>query len=355
MASTEQAAATSSRAEPEVSSGVEDRGTKTRKLATFLIMLGPELSSEILKQFDEVDIVEISGAMAKIEIVDYMTQNQLMGEFSQIAFDAAVSLSGGARFTQQVLEKSIGPFRANELVQRVAPKRQTSINTEMLREFEAQSLFNLLKGEDPQTIAFVLSYVDSSKCAETLALLRSDIREEVVERIANMEPTSTDVVGEVLDVLKRHIGTQRVQSNRSGGVQSIAEVIKRMESSLSKSLLGALDEKNPELSKSIKKILFTFEDLKRLDPLALQKILREVESKDLAIALKTASEGLQQAIFKALPKRAAENIREEIKMMGPVRLKDIETAQEQIIEAMRKLESQGEIIVGTGGKSDVMV
>jgi flagellar motor switch protein FliG len=120
-------------------------------------------------------------------------------------------------------------------------------------------------------------------------------------------------------------------------------------------LLGALDEKNPELSKSIKKILFTFEDLKRLDALALQKILREVESKDLAIALKTASEGLQQIIYKALPKRAAENIREEIKLMGPIRLREIEAAQEQIIEAMRRLESQGEIIVSTGGKSDIVV
>lgn len=333
----------------------EDRSDKIKKLAAFLIMLGPDLAAEILKQFEDTDIVAISSEMAKIETVDFTTQTQIIEEFARIALDASVAISGGARYTQQVLEKSIGAFRAYELVQRIAPKRQTTANAEMLREFDPQHLFNLLKSENTQTIAFVLSYVDPSKCAETLALFRSDVREEVVERIATMEPTSLDVVGEVLETLKHQSGSTRTRSTLSGGLQSIADVINKMDTTLSKSLLGALDERNPELSKSIKKILFVFEDLKRLDALSLQKVLREVESKDLAIALKTASEGLQQAIYSALPKRAADNIKEEIKFMGPVRLREIEAAQDQIIEAMRKLEGQGEIVISGSGKADILV
>jgi flagellar motor switch protein FliG len=342
--------------EATVVAGQEDRGTKIRRLATFLIVVGPEIAAEIVKQFEENDIVDISTEMAKIETVDLTTQRKLLEEFSQIALEAAVSISGGPQYTHSVLEKSIGSYRAHELIHRLVPKRQhTEINTDALRELESQHLFNILKSEDTQTIAFVLSYVDPSKCSETLACFRADVREEVVERIAMMEPTSTDVVSEVLETLKKQAGTGRDPSTRSGGIQSIADVINRMEGSMSKSLMSGLDERNPELSKSIKKILFTFEDLKRLDSITLQKVLREVESNTLAIALKTASEALQASIFGALPKRAASSIKDEIKFMPPVRLREIEAAQEQVIESMRKLEALGEITIGSGGKSEVLV
>jgi flagellar motor switch protein FliG len=334
----------------------EDRATKIRKLASFLIILGPELAADIMRKFEENDLVDLSTEMAKIESVDYTTQRKLLEEFSQIAFDSAVAITGGPQYTQLVLEKSIGAFRAQELVNKVAPKRQAAtVNADILREFDPQHLFNLLKSEDNQTIAFVLSYVEPAKCSDTLSLFRSDIREDVVERIALMEPTSTDVVSEVLKILKKQMGPERDLSTQSGGVHSIAAVINRMDNNISKALITALDEKNPELAKSIKKILFTFEDLKRLDSLTLQKILREVESNTLATALKTASEPLQAAIFGALPKRAAASIKDEIKFMPPVRLRDIEAAQEQVIESMRKLESLGEITISAGGKAEVLV
>lgn len=332
-----------------------DRETKLQKLASFLIMMGPELASEILKGFDSRDVKEISGKMATLELVDFKTQQQLLEEFSQLAVQAATSARGGSLFTRNVLEKSLGTWQANEMLQSVSTKQVTTVDTTFLQQFDAQQLVNILKGEDPQTIALVLSYLDSLKCGDVLALLNSDLRTDVVARIASMEAVSLDVLGKVLDMLKKRAGGEHNLSSKTGGVKSVADVIGSMDPAVSRSLLSSLDEKTPELSSSIKKLLFTFEDLKKLDKLSLQKILREIESRDLSLALKTASEALQGAIFGALPKRAGDSIRDEIKFMGPVRLRDIEAAQEKIIDAMRKLEAEGEIVIGGGGKSDVVV
>jgi flagellar motor switch protein FliG len=332
----------------------DDRNTKIRKLATFLVMIGPDLASEILKTFEAADIREISTAMAKLGMVDFKTQQAILEEFSQLAVQAATSVSGGSQFTKQVLEKSLGSYQANELIQNVAPAQSTSVDTSILQELDPQQFYNLLKAEDPQTIAFVLSYLDPIKCGSVLVLLSPEMRSDVVSRIATMEPIPTEVLAKVLNSIKKRVSTGRMLSSRPGGLQSIGEVIKAMDSTVSRSIITALEEKNPDLSSSLKKILFTFEDLKKLDQMSLQKVLREVESKDLALSLKTASEGLQQAIFAALPKRAAESIRDEIKFMGPVRLKDVEAAQSRITESVQKLEAQGEISIEGGGKSDMV-
>jgi flagellar motor switch protein FliG len=332
-----------------------DRDSKLKKLAAFLIMVGPELAAEILKGFESRDVKEISAQMAGQELVDFKTQQELMEEFSQLAVQAATSARGGTQFTKDVLEKSLGTWQANEMLQSVSSHQVSSVDTTFLQQLEAQQLVNILKGEDPQTIALVLSYLDTLKCSDVLGLLNSDLRTDVVARIASMETVSLDVLGKVLNTIKKRVGTDHSLSNKTGGIKSVADVIGNMDPALSRSLLSSLDEKSPELSSSIKKLLFTFEDLKKLDKISLQKILREVESRDLSLALKTASEALQTVIYGALPKRAAESIRDEIKFMGPVRLRDIEAAQEKIIDAMRKLEAEGEIVIGGGGKADMMV
>ncbi|MDD2710496.1 MAG: flagellar motor switch protein FliG [Verrucomicrobiae bacterium] len=351
----EEAAAANANPEGKKGSG-EDRESKLKKLASFLIMIGPEMASELMKTFDSKDIKEISGHMAKIEMIDFKSQQTILDEFSAIAIEAATSMRGGSQYTKEVLEKSVGSFQASELLQDVASKQLGSIDTRFLQAFDAQQLVSLLKSEDPQTIALILTYLDSMKCGEVLALLNSDLRADVVSRIAGMEPVSMEVLGRILGTLKKKVGAERSLSSKTGGMKTIAEVINNMDNAVSRSLLSSLDEKNPELANSIKKLLFSFEDLKKLDKLSLQKILREVESRDLSLSLKTASEALQQAIYTALPKRAADSIKDEIKFMGPVRLRDIEAAQERIIEAMRKLEAEGEIIVsGGGGKNEMVV
>ncbi|MBI4024055.1 MAG: flagellar motor switch protein FliG [Verrucomicrobia bacterium] len=329
--------------------------TKTQKLAGFLIMLGPDLAAEIMKSFNSATVREITTEIARMEMVDFETQQELLEQFSQIAIYATTAVRGGTLFTREVLERSLGAFQANEMIQNVSPRKATSIDTSFLQESNPSQVYNLIKSEDPQTIALVLSYLEPAKCGETLALLDTDLRADVVARIASMEPISVDVLGKVLNTLRKRVTTEHTLSSKPGGLKAIAEVINNMDTTTSRSLLATLDEKNPQLSSSLKKILFTFDEFKKLDRLTLQRILREVESKDLSLALKTASEELQMAVYGALPKRAAENIKEDIKLMGPVRLRDIEAAQDRIIEIMRKLEVEGEIILNTGGKSDVVV
>jgi flagellar motor switch protein FliG len=331
----------------------QDHGAKLRKLAIFLIMIGPETASEILKNFDNRDIKQISAEMAKMDMVDYDTQQEILKEFSVIAVKSAMSLTGGFEFTRDVLEKSLGSIQANEIIRGVNPMSVSSLDTSALQTLESQDLYALIKGEEPQTMAFILSYVHPMKCAEVLSLLDAEVRADIVARIATMEPIPVDVLAKVLDALKKRMNVGGSTSLKPGGVQSIADAIKNMDNSLSRSLIATLDETNPELSAQIKKILFVFEDFKKFDKMSLQKVLREVESKDLGLALKVASEQLQLKIFSALPKRAAEAIKDEIKFMGAVRLREIEAAQERIIEAMRKLEAQGEIS-SDGGQSDMV-
>lgn len=348
-------APTTAPAEAAPSALPQDRASKIKRLAALFIVLGPEIASEILKTFDPRETKEISSEMAKIEMVDFKTQQALLEEFSDLAVQSATSVTGGFNFTRQVLEKSMSGFQASDIIRTVSPARSGSIDTTILQNFDSKSLFSLLKNENPQTMAFVLSYMDPIKCGEVLTLLNADLRADVVERIASMESIPTDVLARVLDNLKKHINLERPASSKSGGLASIAEAIKSMDNAISKTIITALDEKNPELSGSLKKILFSFEDLKGLDTASLQKVLREVESKDLAMAMKTASEALQKMIYGALPKRAGDSIRDEIKFMPPMRVREIEAAQERVIEAMRKLESQGEITIGGGGQAEMMV
>ncbi len=332
----------------------QDRGSKIKKLAMFLIMVGPDLASEILKSFDSMDIKELTTEMSRVSIIDFKTQQEVLGEFSQLAVQAATSVTGGTQMMKQILEKSLGAYQASEMLQNIAPSKQISVDATFLQDLDAKRLYNLLKSEDTQTVAFVLSYVDAVKCGQILGLFTPEARSEIITRIAMLEPIPSEVLSKVLMTIKSKVGSSTAPAVKSGGLQSVGDVIKNMDNESSRALLSALEQKDPELTSSLKKILFTFEDLKKLDQMSLQKVLREVESKDLALSLKTASEALQQSIFSALPKRAAEGIRDEIKFMGPVRLKDIEAAQDRIIEAMRKLEGQGEIDVSGGGKSDMV-
>ena len=342
-------------AAPAAEAAPLDHTGKVKRLASFLIVLGPELASEILKGLDNRDVKEISAEMAKIDLVDFETQQGLLQEFSQMAVKATTSVAGGQIYTRQVLEKSVGAFQAGEMLQNVSPALNSPQDATAIQGLDPQYLYNLLRTEDPQTMAFILSYLDPAKCGAVLSMIEDELRSDIVMRIAAMEPVPSEVLAKVLENLKKRVTVQGGSALKTGGVNSIAEAIKSMDHAASKSVITMLDDKNPELSNAIKKILFNFEDLRGIDTMSLQKVLREVESKDLALAMKTATEPLQKKIFTALPKRAAASIQDEIKFMGPVRLKEVEGAQERIIDAMRRLEAQGEISTGTGGGGDVMV
>jgi flagellar motor switch protein FliG len=224
-------------------------------------------------------------------------------------------------------------------------------------EMEARQIHNLVKDEQPQTIALLASYLPSDKSSELITLLRAELRDQVVERLATMAPTPIEVVERVVELLNRRLAGRDTRAlNQTGGVKTAADLLNSIDKGLSKALLVSLEERNPDLGSAIRQKMFTFEDLGKLDHTALQKVMREVEMRDLAMALKTASEKVKTALLSCISKRAAETVQEEIGFLGPLRLRDIEAAQGRIIEALRRLEAEGEVdLGGSGDSSDEVV
>jgi flagellar motor switch protein FliG len=261
-----------------------------------------------------------------------------------VAVDAVSAVSVRSDSVQHLLEKSVGSFRASDIMGRVQPSRPPASAMQRMLEMDARHIFNQLRYERPQTIAMVASYLPPEKCSQLLALMADDQRNAVIERLAAMSPTSIEVVENVVEVLHRKFANNRVRAlNQTGGAKAAAQVLNAMPKLLSKSILESLKERNPELSQLVLQKMFTFEDLERLDSKILQKILQAVESRTLTVALKGASEKVSQKLLSCLSKRAAESVREEITFLGAVKAKEIEAAQTQVIAAVRQLESEGEI------------
>ncbi len=331
--------------------------TKVQKLATLLIILGPEPAATFLKQLDEPELEAVTTEMAKIPYVTQDLRREVLAEFTEVAVEAGSCVLGGLDYTKNTLEKSFGQFRASNIISRVAPARTTPGAMQQIMEMDARQIFNLIKLEQPQTIALLASYLAPEKGSALLMLLPSEVRDQVVERIATMAPTPIEVVERVVELLNQKLsGRQPRALNQTGGVKNAAELLNSVEKEVSKALLVTIEERNPELGAAIRHKMFTFEDLVQLDPASIQKVLREVEMRDLAMALKTASDRVKTLLLSCVSKRAAETVNEEIGFMGPLRLRDIEAAQGRIIEAVRRLEAEGEVdLGGSGGRSDELV
>jgi flagellar motor switch protein FliG len=329
-------------------SGDISKMSKVEKLAALLIVLGPESAAQILKSLEEHEMQMISGAMAKIPMISHDVQVEILREFSEVAVQASTSLRGGIEFTQSVLEKVIGTNRASEIMGRTAPVRKDVSAVQQFVEKDARQIFNVIKSEQPQTIALVVSFLPPQKASEVLMQLAAEPREQVIERLATLAPTPIEVVEKLGEILIRRIGTQSTRAmNQSGGVKPTATVLNAMNKELSKSILGSLEQRNPELTKAIRHKMFTFEDLAKLDKTSLQKILREVDLRNLATALKSSSDLVKSALLSCVSKRAAETVNEEISFMGSVKAREVEAAQFSVIEIARKLEADGEIELGT--------
>lgn len=321
--------------------------TKIQKLAALLIMLGPDSAAQVLRHLDDHELEAVSAEMAKMSMLTQEIQIEILREFTDVAVTASTLLRGGVDYTQGALEKALGLFKASNVITRVAPTRAPVAAMQQIVELEARQIFNLIKNEQPQTIALITSYLTPDKAGQMLFMLRSELREQVVERLATLAPTPIEVVEKVVDVLNQRLGNKHTRAlNQTGGVKAAAHLLNTLEKNSSKSLLIAIEERNPELGQAIRQKMFTFEDVAALDSTSLQKILREVDMRDLAIALKTASEQLKSALLACISRRAAETVAEEMSFMGPLKLRDIEAAQLRIIEVVRRLESEGEIDLG---------
>lgn len=327
--------------------------SKVQKLAALLIILGPETAAHFLKQLDEAELESITSEMARITVVTQEMRAQILEAFTEVAVQAGTSVLGGRDFTRSALEKSFGQFKASDIISRVAPARTTPSAMQQIMDLEPRQIFNLLKHEQPQTIALITSYMTAEKGSRVLMHLPAEVREQVVERIASMAPTPIEVVERVVEMLNQKLSGRHTRAlNQTGGLKTAADVLNSLDKSLSKALLISLEERNPELGAAIRQKMFTFEDLVQLDSSALQLVLREVEMRDLAMALKTASATLKQTLLSAISKRAAEAVNDEISFMGALRLRDIEAAQGRIIEVVRRLESEGEVELGSSGSAN---
>jgi flagellar motor switch protein FliG len=333
-----------------------ERLNRLQKLALFLVTAGPEASSHLLKHFDDGQIEAICREITQFEIVTAELREKVMAEFSDLIEEGLRATLGGDRFARKAVELAKGDYKANVLLGRVAPTGNSQDVIKEVAEMEARQVYNLIKDEQPQTIAFVLSYLKQEKSAEVVTMLAPAVRDEVIERIGGMETTSVDHVGRVVQTLRKHLQNNERQSNRhrSGGVRNVADLLNLLDKDTSKSVLTKLEERNPNLGNLIRRKMFSFEDLVRLDTSDLQRITREVDMSDLVTAMKSADSTLQESIFNSVSKRAAETLREELELLGPVRLKDIEAAQDRIIQTVRRLEEEGEIVIDTGSSESVL-
>jgi flagellar motor switch protein FliG len=317
---------------------------RQQKLATFLVVIGPEAAASVLKQFDEGEIELLCREMSNISIVSEAVQKQVLEEFAGVVAQSANAALGGLAYAQRTLEIAKGDYKASAIIGRVGPVGTSVEVIKEISEMEGRQIFNLIKHEQPQTISFVLSYLEPAKSAEVFSLLSPDLREEVVERLGTIESTSLELVSKIARSLGKHFDSKvRPAFHRSGGVRAVADLLNQLEKDMSKNLLARLEERNAQLGAAIRKKLFSFEDLGRLQPADLQRVLREVDSSSLAISMKSASESLRDKFYAAISKRAAESLKEEIEMLGPVRLKDVEAAQDSIIQVVRRLEEEGQI------------
>ncbi len=335
---------TAAEEQPESAVAENSSLSKAQMLAALLVMLGAESAAVVLRQFQPREIDTISREMARFSLISREQQQQILQEFSPIAVSASTSVYAGVEVTRSTLEKALGAFKASDVISRIATTRAPLGSMQIIADMDPRHIFNLIRDEQAQVITFVVSHIPPEKSAQVLNLLRPDQREQVIEKLATLAPTPVEVAEKVVDVLNTRLGVKQTRAlSQTGGVTTVADVLNAMDKAVSRELLTGLENRNPELTNSIRKKMFTFEDLLLLSAGAIQRIMREIDMRDLTVALKKSSEALKKLLLANISRRAAESVQEEIAFLGAVKPRDVEAAQFRIIDAVRKLEAEGEI------------
>lgn len=332
-----------------------DKISGVQKAAILLIALGPEKSASIFKHLKEEEIEELTLEIANTRSVTPQLKEEIIDEFYQICLAQQYIAEGGITYAKELLEKAL----RNEKPMSVIGKLTASLQVkpfEFVRKTDAAQLLNFIQDEHPQTIALILSYLAPQQAALIISALPPERQSDVARRIAVMDRTSPDVVKEVEKVLETKLSSLVNQDyNIIGGVDAVVDILNTVDRSTEKHIMETLEVEEPELADEIRKKMFVFEDILLLDDRAIQRVLRDVENSDLGLALKGANEQVQNAIFNNLSKRLAVMIKEDMEFMGPVRMKDVEEAQQKIVNVIRKLEENQEIIISRGGGGDEIV
>ena len=326
------------------------------KAATLLIALGPEFSSDIFRHLKEEEIEELTLEIASIKSVSSEDKEKILEEFYQICLAQNYIAEGGIDYAREILEKALGTQKALDIINKLTASLQVR-PFEFVRRTDPAQLLNFIQKEHPQTIALILAYLSPLQASQVLSGLTQEKQVDVARRIATMDRTSPDVIKEVENILIKNLSSLVTEDFTSaGGIQAIVDILNSVDRSTERHIIETLDIEETELAEEIKKRMFVFEDILLLDGRSVQRFLRDVENNVLSVALKGgASEEVSKLIFANMSKRLAEMIREDIEFMGPVRLKDVEEAQQKIVNTIRRLEDSGEIIISRGGGDEVIV
>ena len=333
----------------------DDKISGIQKAAILLIALGPEKSASIFKHLKEEEIEELTLEIANTRSVTPQVKDDIIDEFYQVCLAQQYIAEGGISYAKELLEKALGDDRARDVIGKLTASLQVK-PFEFVRKTDAAQLLNFIQDEHPQTIALILSYLSASQAALIVSALPPEQQAEVAKRIAVMDRTSPDVVKEVEKVLESKLASLVNQDYTIiGGVDSVVDILNTVDRGTEKHIMETLEIEEPELADEIRKKMFVFEDILLLDDRAIQRVLRDVENSDLGLALKSANDQVQSAIFNNLSKRLAVMIKEDMEFMGPVKMKDVEEAQQKIVSIIRKLEEAGEIVISRGGGDEIVV
>ncbi|HHW54385.1 MAG: flagellar motor switch protein FliG [bacterium] len=326
------------------------------KAAIALIAMGPELSAEVFKHMREDEIEELTLEIASMRTVPPEQKDKILGELYHMYLAQEYIAQGGIDYAKEILERALGSQKAMEIIERLTASLQVR-PFEFIRSTDPGQLLTFIQGEHPQTIALILAFLQPEQAGTILTALPPEKQVDVTKRLALMEHTSPEVIHEVERVLEAKLSALAGQdSTQVGGVEALVEVLNQVDRATEKTILENLEEQEPELAEEIKRRLFTFEDIVQLDDKAVMRVLREIDlTRDLPMALKVASEEVKTKIFNNLSKRAVETLQEEMDYLGPVRLRDVEEAQQRIVNTIRKLEEVGEIIIARGGEDEIVV
>ena len=326
-----------------------------QKAAVLLITLGPEKAANIFKHLKEEEIEQLTLEIANTRSVSPSQKEEVLNEFYEVCLAQQYIAEGGIGYAKDLLQKALGEEKAKDVLGKLTASLQVR-PFEFIRKTDASQILNFIQDEHPQTIALILSYLSPSQAAGIVGSLPPDKQTDVAKRIATMDRTSPDVIKEVEDILEQKLASLVSQDYTIvGGVDSVVAILNTVDRGTEKHIMENLEIEEPELADEIRKKMFVFEDILLLDDRAIQRVLRDVDNADLGVALKAANEEVQNVIFKNLSKRLAAMIKEDMEFMGPVRMKDVEEAQQKVVSVIRKLEDSGEIVISRGGGDEIVV
>jgi flagellar motor switch protein FliG len=325
-----------------------------QKAAILLVSLGEESSAEVIKHLKQDEIDDLTLEIAGVGHINPEQRQAIVQEFYDTAVAQAYITEGGIDRARGLLEKALGPQKAGEVMDRLSASIQVT-PFEFLRRTDSSQILNVISNEHPQTVALILAYLPADTAGEVISALPEDLQSEVAMRIALMDRTAPEVIHEIERVLERKLSSVLTQDFTSaGGLTALVDLLNQVDRGTERTILDALEEQNPELAEEVRRLMFLFEDVVLLDDRSIQQVLREVDAKDLGVALKGSTDEVKEKIFKNMSQRAAETIKEDLEFMGPVRIKQVEESQQKVVAVIRRLEEAGKIVVSRGSEDELV-